>query len=260
MVTVLFCDVRGFSRRCEQLQEDLPRLLQSIRSALGVMTNSILENDGTIADFQGDAAHGFWGWPVEAPDGPLPACLAALRVHREFQQDAAAADGLLEGFSVGIGIAHGRALAGQIGTSRQAKVGVFGPVANLGSRLEGLTRHFGVPICIDEATAAFVRQKLPPSEALLRRLGRVRPKGMDGAVTVYGLLPPESNTSVTAQQLQIYEEAVENVHCGRWDHAVSTLHTLPPTDGPTQFLLRLMAQYDNRAPEQWEGVFPLTDK
>jgi len=260
-VTVLFCDVHGFSRKCEQLQGDLLRLLQSVSSALGVMAGAILENDGTIADFQGDAALGFWGWPVEASDGPLPACRAALQIYREFRQGAAEAGGLLDGFSVGLGIAHGRALAGQIGTSKQAKVGVFGPVANLGSRLEGLTRHFGVPICVDEATAHCVRASLPPEQGRVRKLGRVRPKGMEGAVTVYGLTPPEADDpGVTSQLLAQYDEAVEDLNSGNWDHAMHTLHMLPASDGPTQFLLRLMAEHNYRAPEQWNGAFSLGDK
>ena len=66
-ITVLFCDVRGFSRQAEQLQDQLPRLLESVRAALGVMVNCIIERDGTIADLQGDAALGFWGWPVSLP-------------------------------------------------------------------------------------------------------------------------------------------------------------------------------------------------
>lgn len=259
-VSVLFCDVRGFSRRCEQLQGDLTRLLQSVRGALGVMANAILENDGTIADFQGDAALAFWGWPVESPDGPLPACRAALQIHREFKAGTAQPGSLLEGFSIGLGIAHGRAIAGQVGTTRQAKVGVFGPVANLCSRLEGLTRQFRVPICVDEATAQCIRERLPTGEAQLRKLCRLCPRGMDVAVTVYALLPTEESSSVTAQHLQSYEAAMEDVSSGRWEHARNTLYAMPASDGPTQFLLRLMAEHNYRAPEKWNGAFTLGDR
>ena len=260
-VTVLFCDVRGFSRKCEQLQGDLLRLLQSVRGALGVMAEGIIDNDGTIADFQGDAALGFWGWPVEASDGPLPACRAALQIYREFQQGGAESGGLLEGFAVGIGIAHGRALAGQIGTSRQGKVGVFGPVANLGSRVEGLTRQFGVPICIDEATADFVRNGLAPEEGRIRRLGRVRPKGMAAAVLVYALLPGGTETDgLSGDQLQLYDEAVDDVSAGRWERALTTLRALPTFDGPTRFLLRMMAEANHRPPDDWSGAFSLGEK
>ena len=56
------------------------------------------------------------------------------------------------------------------------------------------------------------------------------------------------------------DAAVEDLHCGRWDNALHTLHGLPPSDGPTQFLLQLMAEHNNRTPDQWNGVFSLRDK
>ena len=174
-ISVLFCDVRGFSKKSEKLQDDLRTLLKSVSAALGVMANGILERDGAIADFQGDAALGFWGWPTEVETGPMPACNAALEIVKAFREATNVTDSLLDGFTVGIGVAHGRALAGQIGTSRQAKVGVFGPVVNQGSRLEGLTKQFGVSICIDESSAAFVKKYLPPSEIWVRP--RFVPKG-----------------------------------------------------------------------------------
>ena len=193
-ITVMFCDVRGFSKKAEQHRDNLQELLKCVRAALSAMTGGILDNDGTIADFQGDAALGFWGWPVALEEGPIPACLAALAVRTEFNR-MPEEQGLLEGFSVGVGIAHGRAIAGQIGTRQQAKVGVFGPVVNQGSRLEGLTNQFGVGICVDEATAEFVRRLLPRKKGRIRKLACVRPKGMDTAIIVSELLPPFGHLS-----------------------------------------------------------------
>ena len=132
-ISVLFCDVRGFSKKSEKLQDDLLSLLRSVSAALNVMAKGILQRDGAIADFQGDAALGFWGWPVELEEGPVPACKAALEIFTHFYNEIAVPGSLLEGFSVGLGVAHGRALAGQIGTDQQAKVGVFGPVVNQGA-------------------------------------------------------------------------------------------------------------------------------
>ena len=95
------------------------------------------------------------------------------------------------GFQVCIGIAHGQAIAGKIGTNEQVKVGVFGPVVNMGARLEGMTRQLRVPILIDEVTANVVRQSMPPDKGRCRHLGRVRPYGMDVPLMVSELLPPE---------------------------------------------------------------------
>lgn len=259
-ITVLFCDVRGFSRKSEQLRDDLHKLLDSVKAALGAMTSGILEFDGAIADFQGDAALGFWGWPTPLPDGPMAACRAAFSILRAFDLPTEQ-KGLLEGFTVGAGIAHGRAIAGQIGTSQQAKIGVFGPIVNQGSRIEGLTRQFGVGICIDEQTAHFVRRLMPPEEGRCRRLARLRPKGMDTTLLVHELLPPEvEGCLVTDTAMLNYEAALEMIISGRWTEAIERLNAVPDEDGPKQFLLKHMAKFDNTPPIGWDGAFTLDSK
>ena len=259
-ISVLFCDVRGFSRKSEQLQDDLETLLDCVKAALSAMTGGILAFDGSIADFQGDAALGFWGWPAPLEDGPISACRAALAIMQNFRLPLED-QGLLEGFSCGVGIAHGQAIAGQVGTTQQAKIGVFGPVVNQGARIEGMTRMFGIDICIDEATANFVRRLMPPEEGRVRRLARVRPKGMDTAVEVSELLPPEIDSPhLTAAIVTAHELAVEHVIAGRWTAAIEILQPRAEIDQPARFLLEHMAATDNHPPADWDGAFRLTSK
>ena len=66
-VAVLFCDLRGFSRESEKHADDLWNLLNRVSRALGVTTHHILDQDGVVGDFHGDASMGFWGWPVHGP-------------------------------------------------------------------------------------------------------------------------------------------------------------------------------------------------
>ena len=260
-ITVLFCDVRGFSKKAETLQGDLLTLLKSVSAALGVMAGGIVERDGAVADFQGDAALGFWGWPIELEEGPVPACRSGLAILRAFRAGVMQADSLLFGFSIGMGIAHGRALAGQIGTNQQSKVGVFGPVVNQGSRLEGLTKQFGVPICVDERTAEFCRRYLPPHEGRLRCLARVKPKGMETPITVFGLMPPlEESSEVTDEVITNHEAAVDAVIKGDWANAQELLRLIPDGDGPKQFLLDHMNEFGNTPPADWDGAFSLASK
>lgn len=260
-ITSLFCDVRGFSRRSERAQDDLKGLLDRVSGALGVMTNGILKYDGVIADFQGDAALGFWGWPAAAPEGPLAACRAALQIHQDFLHARQRESDPRERFKVGIGIAHGRAIAGKIGTDEQAKVGVFGPVVNVGARLEGMTKQLRVPILIDEVTAEAVRKSLPPESGRCRRLGRIRPYGMDVSITVSELLPPEDFPgTITNEQIRIYEEAVDAVIEGRWGDALETLDSLPSNDRAKDFLIIFIAQNDYEPPDNWDGVIEMTSK
>ena len=255
-VAVLFCDLRGFSRHSERHAENLPDLLARVSEALGVMTRHILEKGGVIGDFHGDSAMGFWGWPLAQPDAAERACLAALAIRRDF---AAAADSetptSLAGFRVGIGIASGRAVAGKIGTTDQVKVTVFGPVANLASRLEGLTKVLRVPILLDGATAEAVRLQTPADLMRIRRLARIKPPGMETPVEVSELLPPATELpELSDQHLAAFESAVTALQQGNWAEALARLHHVPPDDLAKDFLTVFIAQHNRIPPPEWDGV------
>jgi len=253
--------IRSAVEEAELMADNLQRLLQCVSEALGIMSHGILDQDGTIADFQGDAALGFWGWPVELEEGPIPACRAALDIERGFRLGAEAQDSPLQGFSVGIGIVHGRAIAGQIGTTTHAKVGVFGPVVNQGARLEGLTKQFGTSICIDATTAAWVERMLPKSEGRVRRLAHVYPYGMDKPMAVFGLLPPESECpDVTDQSIAAYDAALDAAIEGSWEKATELLGSIPDSDRAKQFLLQQIAVAEQDTGANWDGAFRLTCK
>ncbi len=260
-ISVLFCDVRGFSSRAEKAQHDLRELLNRTSDALGVMTRCIMKFEGVIADFQGDAALAFWGWPEPLADGPLAACRAAMAMQAEFAEANQLPDHSLAGFQVGIGIGFGRAIAGKIGSAEQSKVGVFGPVVNLASRLEGITKQFRVPILIDEATAEHVQRLLPRDEGRCRRLGRVRPAGIETDLMVCELLPPEHHPGTLSDAvLDLHGEAVDAFTEGRWQDALELFDQLPVRDRAKDLPMRFIAQHDYRPPDGWDGVIPLTTK
>jgi adenylate cyclase len=260
-VTVLFCDLRGFSREAEHWRGNLVGLLHRVSQALGVMTHQILRHGGVIGDFQGDAAMGFWGWPLAAPDGPLSACLAALDIRAEFERAAHQGGHPLADFQMGIGITHGRAVAGKIGTPDHVEVTVYGPVVNLASRLEAMTKQLRVPILLDENTAQHVRKELPASRGRSRRLGRVRPYGMDTPVSVSELLPPADQAgALSDQNVADYEAAVDALLAGRWSEALDLLHRLPARDRARDFLTIFIAQHNYEPPEGWDGVIRMPSK
>jgi len=260
-VTVVFCDLRGFSRRSEQQQENLRELLDRVSQALSVMSRHILAEGGVIGDYQGDAALGFWGWPIAWPDMVERTCRAALAIRSQFQRAAQNADSPLAGFQVGIGIAAGRAVAGKIGPPEQAKVTVFGPVVNLASRLESMTKIFHAPILVDPAMAEAVRQKVPPTVARLRRVAVVRPYGMQQAMAISELLPPaEEYPLLSDGQINLYEAALDAFLAGRWQEAYQYLHQLPADDQVADFLTAWIAQHNRTPPPHWDGIIPLPTK
>jgi len=260
-VSVLFCDLRGFSRHSERSAEDLLGLLNRVSQALGVTTHQIREQGGVLGDFHGDAAMGFWGWPLAQPDAAVRACLAALAIRAEFAAAARRIDDPLADFRVGIGIATGRAVAGKIGTVDQVKVTVFGPVVNLASRLEGMTKTLQAPILVDERTAIVLRNQLSPKLARLRRVAVVKPYGLDRKLEVTELLPPESDDpTLTNQNIVDYEQALDDLIAGRWGQAFDRLHRVPAEDRVKDFLTVFIAQHNRTPPEGWAGVIPLASK
>ena len=260
-ITVLFCDVRGFSKKAEAAQENLKQLLDRVSEALGVMTAGIMKYDGVIADFQGDAALGFWGWPSPPDDGPLSACRAALHIANEFARAANDPQSPLGDFKVGIGVANGRAIAGKIGTREQIKVGAFGPVVNMGSRLEGLTKQLRTSILVDEFTGKHVREHADKDVMRSRKLGRFIPAGMNTDLAIYELLPPLSEDArVSDAQIELFESAVEHFTAGDWSTAADLLNRLPVGDRTRDFLLIYIATNNYEAPANWNGIIKLDKK
>jgi adenylate cyclase len=261
-VSVLFCDLRGFSRQSEESGNQLLELLRRVSDALGVMTHHILDRDGVVGDFHGDAAMGFWGWPLEQTDSVAQAACAALAIRNEFAQSAAIPSHPLAGFRAGIGIATGKAVAGRIGTVDQVKVTVFGPVVNLASRLESMTKQLHAQILIDESTAQRVRSEVPTSVARVRRVARVLPFGMNKPLMVSELLPPESSPGsvLSESHLQAYEKALDSFQDGNWSEAFRLLHQVPAEDRVKDFLTVFIAQHGRSAPPDWNGTVRLPDK
>lgn len=260
-VSVLFCDLRGFSRASEKWAKDLLGLLQRVSEALGVLTHHILSRGGVVGDFHGDAAMGFWGWPLAQPDAAQRACAAALAIRKEYAAAARQPNHPLADFQVGIGLATGRAVAGKIGTFDQTKVTVFGPVVNLASRLEGMTKLLHAPILIDETTAAAMRGAVGPEIARFRRLARVRPFGMDTPVMVTELLPPASEyPNLNDAHLAAYERAVDSLLAGRWNDALEHLQEVPAQDQAKDFLTVFIGQHNRTPPADWDGVIRLGGK
>ncbi len=263
-VSVLFCDLRGFSRQSEQLSGDLLQLLGRVSQALGIMTGEILRQGGVIGDFHGDSAMGFWGWPLAEPDSPLRAAAAALEIADRFRRQAMAPGAAMSGFRVGIGVATGRAVAGRIGTTDQVKVTAFGPVVNLASRLEGMTRRFGAAVLLDGATAGHLRSRcaqlgIEPEQ--LRPLFRVEPYGMSQQVDVWELLSlPDVHRFHTGPQVDRHRRLMEAFHQGNWQRALTLLKQQHPADPIAPFLRSYLDAYPDGPPHDWEGVVRLESK
>jgi len=259
--SVLFCDVRGFSRKVEESGANLKQLLAQVSEALTAMTRSILKYEGVIADFQGDAALAFWGWPSHSPEAALLSCRAALQIASLFERAEHDLKSPLHGFRVGLGLTFGEAIAGRIGSDEQIKVGVFGTVVNLAARLQDLTKQLGVPILVDAGVVQEVGKTLPETEGSFRRLARLRPAGMNTSTEIYALTPAESAVrGLSSELLAAYDHAIDAVIAGNWTGARDLLESLPDDDGPSCFIRSLLASADYQPPDDWDGALSMAGK
>ncbi|MBX7057445.1 MAG: adenylate/guanylate cyclase domain-containing protein [Leptospirales bacterium] len=181
-ISVFFSDVRGFTTISEALgPEDLVQLLNEY---LSEMTELIIHYRGTIDKYMGDAIMAFWGAPVHNDEHAYFACVAALAQSRRLKelQQVWKERGNFS-IDIGIGINTGFAVVGNMGSSRRMDYTAMGDTINLGSRLEGITKTYGVKICISEFTYAHVKDRV-----FARELDVVRVKGKHEPVRIYELM------------------------------------------------------------------------
>lgn len=199
-VTLLFADVRGFSRLSEGM--DAETLVRFVNRLFTPLSEVILDKRGTIDKFMGDAVMAFWNAPVLDPQHAKTACRAALamqerlaRLNREAVGEAAGQNGV-QPIRIGIGLNTGSCCVGNVGSPQQFNYSVLGDAVNTASRIEGATKIYGVPIIAGEGTAsgadgfAFLEIETP---ALLR--------GKDKPERLFALLGDE----VTATSLRFGE-------------------------------------------------------
>jgi adenylate cyclase len=258
-VTVIFCDLRGSCLVAEEGRDDLGQLWGRISEALDIMTDAITAQGGVIGDFQGDAAMGFFGWPIDTDERVERAARAALNIRRGFLK-AALQNRASGGLQCGIGIASGPAFAGRLGTYDQAKVSVFGPRVNLAQRLESLTKTFRVPILLDDETTRLLDARGHLPWFRLRKVAAIRPFGMKDVVTVSELLPPVVEPGVLSERdRRDFEAALVAFLARDWETARDLLGRLPG-DGPTEVLCRFMESKNYLPSPDWDGVVPMTAK
>jgi len=190
-LTLLFCDIRGFTTISEQY--DAEGLTQLINRFLTPMTEIILENQGTIDKYMGDAIMAFWNAPMDDPEHAEHACRTALKMiprltelNLEWRAEAEAEGETYLPINIGIGLNTGRCVVGNMGSEQRFDYSVLGDDVNLASRLEGQTKTYGVDIIIGENT-----QRLVPDLATLE-LDVVKVKGKTKPSRIYALLGDEA--------------------------------------------------------------------
>ncbi|MGK5024117.1 CHASE2 domain-containing protein [Janthinobacterium sp. RB2R34] len=248
-LTVLFADVRGFTAISEQMTPQ--QLREYINLYLTAMSEDIRDSHGgTLDKYIGDAVMAFWGAPVAFPDHAGRAVASALlmqksagRLNQEFQARGWPA------LQIGIGINSGLMHVGDMGSRIRRAYTVMGDAVNLGARLEGITKVYGVGIAVSE----FTRAQAP--QFAYRELDRVRVKGKTEPVAIFE--PRGLHSDVDADELALlarWSRVLELLRARDWNGAEAILMELPD-DGLRRLYGARLRQYRSDPPgEDWDGV------
>lgn len=257
-MTVLFSDVRGFTTISESLTPT--QLTALMNEFLTPMTQVVQKHRGTIDKYIGDAIMAFWGAPLSDAQHARHAVLAAMDMVTELK--ALEATFKAKGWppiKIGVGINTGDMTVGNMGSEFRLAYTVMGDAVNLGSRLEGLTKEYGVDIIASEFTRAAV------ADFAFRELDSVRVKGKDHAVKIYEPLGLAADlTEADQQELAQYTEALRHYRAQRWlqaGRAFDNLQRQFPNCGLYQLYARRVVQLERNPPgPQWDGSHTFVTK
>lgn len=234
-LTVMFCDMRGFTKMSETMEPtQLQALLNSVFSRL---TDLIRGNRGTIDKYMGDCVMAFWGAPVDTPEHAELAVKTALEMSNAVRRinEEHKTKGLPE-IGIGIGLNTGTMCVGDMGSDIRRSYTVIGDAVNLGSRLEGLSKTYGVDIVVSEST-----RKLA-SDFAWQELDKVRVKGKDQAVAIFWPLAPVDRIDKdNVSELKTWGAALKAYRAQDWDQCDVQLLNLQRLNGK-KFLYRLYAE------------------
>jgi adenylate cyclase len=257
-MTVLFSDVRGFTSISEGL--DPKQLTHLMNEYLTPMTQVIHHYRGTIDKYMGDAIMAFWGAPIHDDQHARHALQAAMEMLEKLKvlQAEFKAKGWPE-INIGIGLNTGTMTVGNMGSEFRMAYTVMGDAVNLGSRLEGLTKEYGVQVIVSE----FTRTAVP--DFIFRDLDLVRVKGKDKPVGIYEpICPVGEDSEQLMEELALYGEALALYRAQHWDSAEGKFGFLKQRY-PERYLYDLyskrIAYFREHPPGAgWDGAFNFTTK
>lgn len=257
-MTVLFSDIRSFTTISEGMNAQA--LKQMLNRFFTPITQVIFDHNGTIDKYVGDMVMAFWNAPLEDRRHAYNAILTALAMQKtaeELKPEFVAA-GFPE-VNIGIGINTGLMNVGDMGSEFRRAYTVLGDAVNLGSRLESVTKFYGVKILVGETTHA------QAPEFLYRRVDRILVKGKTEPVTVYEPVCLLSEASASRRErVNRFNEAVGYYHAQQWDAAEDILRQLLTQDPGRKlyqlYLERIATLRKADMTVAWSGVFEHANK
>jgi adenylate cyclase len=259
-VTVLFSDVRGFTTITQT--GDATQLVAQLNEYFDHMVNIVFANRGTLDKFIGDAVMAQWGGITTSgeKEDAVNAVRAAVQMRAELVDlnKVWIEQGRLD-LKIGIGINHGEAIVGNLGSEAKSEISLIGDAVNTASRFEGMTKQYHVDLIIGENVAALVRDRF-----IIRTIAQSQPKGTLKPIEIFTVLRERTNGSAEPAWLASYEEGV-TLYRGREfakaaERFESVLTNIPNDWLCESYLAESRKLAANPPPPDWSPVDVLTSK
>jgi len=263
-LTILFCDVRNFTSISERLNAH--ELTEFINSLLTPLTDVILHKRGTIDKYMGDAIMAFWNAPLDDPDHAGNACTASIEMaaamhdlNRKWEAEAKAAGRPFVPVAIGIGINTGNCCVGNLGSAQRFDYSAIGDDVNVASRIEGLSKLYGLTVVIGETTAGRVT-------APILELDLIKVKGRATPSRLYTLAAALGDAEAVERLAPRHAAMLEAYRTQAFDTAEATIKECRAMG--VAALDKLYDLYEARIagwrlappPENWDGSFAATEK
>lgn len=258
-LSIMFTDVRGFTTISEHYGSDVQGLTQIMNRYMTAMTQKILDNNGTLDKYIGDAQMAFWNAPLDEPNHAKQAVKTALEMLGDL--DAFNKEIAKEGvppFGMGLGINTGSVVVGNMGSSQRFDYTCLGDSVNLASRLEGQSKPYYVKLIIGEKTYEQVKDYYSCLE-----LDCIAVKGKTKGVNIFTIV---AGTGIDKEYLGIHKKFIKAYRNQDWDLALSLSNTLKTAFGGdlkdyySMMNDRIEELRYSTLPSDWDGVYHATSK
>jgi class 3 adenylate cyclase len=256
VLAILFSDIRGFTTITELMPAD--QMVASLNSYLSLMVDRIMERDGIVDKYMGDAIMAFFGAPVRHTDDALQAVLAGLEMQEALQGFNETQRGLGKPeFRIGVGINYGMVTVGNIGSEKKMDYTVIGDMVNLASRLENLTKIYKQDVLISESVYREISKALP-----CRLVDKVLILGKTQAQRIFTVRKQLGEEESRAWQihhrgLKLYYQR-EFAEAAKHFRSVSKI--IPDDVVTAMYFDRCKSYLKSPPPANWKGVHVLTEK
>ena len=202
-VSILFSDIRSFTSMSERLSPD--QVSQLLQDYFTPMTSEIIQSSGTLDKFIGDAIMAFWNAPLNTPHHQEQAVRAALGMHEQLNKlNPHFKEHYDLELQIGVGLHAGMVRVGNMGSKDLFDYTIIGDSVNLASRLEGLTKYYGLGVVVSES----IRNACAPGNFVFQEVDRVRVKGKALPIAIFTPYTMD-DAKIYAEELELYEKAME---------------------------------------------------